>query len=122
MHLWTVTSFFVKVVDAVEKAAVFLYEIHGKIFLFFCSVVRQLFGQESNDEWSDTFRIVEVDVVAAFDFAELEVGIGVDVDPKQPFGDLLGHVVRGVGRFDHQQRTLDTRSIGLDLPSFFEWY
>ena len=58
-----------------------------------------------------------MNVVSSFHFFELKVGIVVDVDLEQAFGNLLGHVVGRIGSLHNHQRTLDTSSKGFNLEN-----
>jgi len=48
----------------------------------------KVFAQKVEDEGSNFPGFIEVNVVAAFDGVELEVGVGIGVDLQQPFGHL----------------------------------
>jgi hypothetical protein len=50
--------------------------------------VAKVFAQKVEDERSDFPGFIQVNMVAAFDDMELEVGVGVGVHLQQPFGHL----------------------------------
>jgi hypothetical protein len=52
-----------------------LDEIDWKVFFFFWPVVGQLLGEESEDVRNHNFRFVEMHMVPAVDFSELEIRI-----------------------------------------------